>query len=78
MLGAGPERPIGHVDGNMDAKNRSYQSPLAKYWRELAAEARQEAAQLPDGVLKSLRLRIVEQYENLASLAAQAQTSRDD
>jgi len=51
---------------------------LSKYWKELAAQARQEATDMPEGEAKRSRFRIVAHYENLAKLAAQSAPPEED
>lgn len=50
---------------------RTHRFALAKYWKELAEQARQEADALPEGELKRLRSRAAAQYEHRARMASQ-------
>lgn len=62
----------------MSAGARHPRSALSKYWKELAAQARQEATDMPEGEAKRSRFRIVAHYENLAKLAAQSAPPEED
>lgn len=52
--------------------------PLARFWLERADEARVEADRLPEGMAKTARLRLVDQYEHRARIAVQTGTLAPD
>ena len=52
-------------------KMKRGQFALARFWLELAEEARVEADHLPEGGVKDARLRVIAQYEQRARVAVQ-------